>query len=736
MSKITRRSLLAAAAATAAAGKAGAGIFTRGGQTAAGGGLPALTATITFPGGTPGGGPFVFDIATGTDMGSYTNPSNTFTQRCIRSRNAGLPSFFVDFRPDTAGGRIEVVFWYGEVFGSVANGHIATDLATYTAVVKNAGTPVADFMSVSTRTIPYHRQGARWRFRTTQNRTILRTASQVFSEGWLPKMTQTAAKLAGTNTSTGKAWSGLAYSNVASGGSLIVPPTPPVLDSSNMGTIGASTPFNTGPNGPIYEPFMQATGGGLIVGALAGQDAGGKKFEEGMISEWVADYLLNANPDSLNTILQQAELCGSQMNSWYLPDNGTGACPYAKQDLTHYKSGSGNPAGFPSGAWVTIPADATPSANTIQASGADGHSETWFYIPYVLTEDPFFIEGIQYQQMYGVFYDAPGRYGDSSARANIGNVVNDATGATGLNGPFTVWSYPAECRNLGWGTKNVAHAWLMSPTSPPSWLLPKSAYAAYSSDYSVCGKKLILDSTDGMNSVFNYYMIMGPQALAAPQAGPAPVADFYQNFEQCYTTMAQAFAQFISLPVPTVAGQITPPSWGTHAAFSLGMMNSQFIATNPTDQFSIAGWNRQCPLIHDLAGPQLSDKFGNNAGSGIGENCPTSTSTSDNILTFFGYHCLHPSNTFAAMWALYGPALTGLATFPSAAFPGNQQDASMQNVNWQMAAAAVCKSAGVDTTNATALMAFFLNFIDYNWPNTADANLGISMYMRAGFDGT
>jgi hypothetical protein len=710
-------------------------------ETITGSALPALTATLTFPGGTPAGGPFVFDIASGTDMGSYTAPSGGFAQRCIRVRHASIPHFLVDFRPDTAGGRIEVVFWYGECSpGNTANvpsGYNPSPLAAYTCVVKNAGTPVADFMSVSTRSIPYHYWGARWRFRTVQNRTLVRTASQIFSQGWLPHMSLQAARLSGTNVSTGQAWSGQPYSHVP--GSIIIPPAPPLLNSSNMGFIGASTPFNTNANGPIYEPFMQSTTNdlsGVIVGVNAYQDAGGQKKEEGLISEWQADWLLNGTASSLNTMLQQAEMASSQMNSWYLPDAGTGACPEFKQDLAHYKSGTGSAAGFADGTWYGIPAADTPSPGGTLVCNLNGsHLEGgWAYLQFVLTEDPYFLEFLQYSTMGIVGYDAPSRNGDSSARANVGNLVGDATGQTGLNGPFTIWSYPREVRNLGWGVKNVAQSWKCSPASPPSWLLSQATYAAYSSDFSVCGKRVILDSTDDMNAVFKYYMNMNPGA--APTSPTNPWADYYQNFEQCYTTMGIALAAFLGLPVPQVAGQIVPPAWSVHAKFCLDMLSGQFVATNTTDQFSTAGWNRQCPLIHDLAGTMISTRFAHDAGAGVGAVCPTSTTTSDNILSFYGFHCLPSTSTFAALWTLYGPATTSTATFPAAAFPGNQQGASMANVNWQMAAAAMCKSAGVDTTNAQKVMDYLNLFIDYNWPNNADGQLGIAMYARAGFDGT
>jgi hypothetical protein len=73
-------------------------------------------------------------------------------------------------------------------------------------------------------------------------------------------------------------------------------------------------------------------------------------------------------------------------------------------------------------------------------------------------------------------------------------------------------------------------------------------------------------------------------------------------------------------------------------------------------------------------------------------------------------------------------------TFYNAQSPTNQQGGSMGNCSQIVAACAVAKSRSVPAAvNAKGWMD---TFIDYNYPNNADASMGIAFYAKCGFDGT
>ncbi len=190
MTPITRRGALLGGSATVLAFCPSAqAIELRTGATS--GGLANLVAQITFPRGSPVSGPVNFDIAAGTDVGSYTAPSAGFTQRCIRVRNASLPNFVVDFRPDISGGRIEAVFWNGEVDPvnlKVPSGH-TRDLPSYKVTIKNSESVIYS------ATIPYHYWATRWRYQSA-DRAVIRKSAQIFGN-FFPNMSLTAARLSG-----------------------------------------------------------------------------------------------------------------------------------------------------------------------------------------------------------------------------------------------------------------------------------------------------------------------------------------------------------------------------------------------------------------------------------------------------------------------------------------------------------------------------------------------------------
>jgi hypothetical protein len=575
---ITRRALLGGSSVIALLGMAlpvGARPI-HGGAAASGGGggLPALTAEITFPGGSPAGGPFTFDIATGTDVGSFVAPTAGFTQRCIRARNAGLANFFVDFRPDTSGGRVEVVFWNGETdpVGLTVTSGYTRDLVAYTCVIKNAGTTIATY------NIPFHYWGCRWRYNPTP-RTAIRTPAQVFSQNFLMSMSAAAARLTGysgvivppnppdipsTNPVTGNpCWTPFDPPSVTTGSTTLAAPasagatsvtlSAPLADTQCIIHLSNGTWQTFSPGGSttltLDKPLAASANNGATVyfasydlSILINNDSGGNRPEEGVITEWQAEYLLKSTdvtrgPIAWNNMIQQAEMMGAQWEGHYLPDVQTNGPVNFRNDATRWASYTRRGGGTPYGSYYRI--QGGPSNTVFNSSGGIAeHGANYFYIPYVLTEDPYYIEAMQYAHQDDKGYDIYGK------ENGIGHLGSDPTGASCICGTRGQWSYVAEPRNIGWGVRNTATAYATAQASPPSWMLPQSFYAEAGFNQAKLIDVLFTTSTNTFQTVFH---------------NPC-TADYLQLFETSYFLTALALANKVSLPT------VSPPPYSTGSA--------------------------------------------------------------------------------------------------------------------------------------------------------------------------
>ncbi len=671
-----------------------------------------LSAEISFPGGTPTGATVIFDMTAGTDIGNYVAPSAGFTQRCVRVRNAALTNFFVDFRPDLTGGRVEAVFWNGEVDPTnmtVPSGFVR-NLPVYDVVIKNAGTPI-----YSAR-IPLHYWACRWRYQSAV-RPVIRTGAQVFSDGFFPPMTTHAARLTGLNESTGQPWSGLPYSGV------IVPPTPAAVAAytpfgppnparvsttlSSGSPAGATSinltstagfgafdiiaialsdgthlttrmPTNTNPC-TIELPLPVAANAGAVVyaadfksGLLLNIETGGERPELGAMSEWAADYLLNGTPSSLNAIRQQAEIAASEW-PFYLSDLGTNASINYKSDLAHYRTFVSL---APYGGYYQA---AYQNRNGWDFHESDSHFQIHPYTVFALTEDAYFAEACQYLVQYGSGSSGAmlGREGNptsSHGGYGWGDLLGVPNGTGGVNGFATMCSNYAETRTVGNGIRNLAMAYKTAPVSPPLWLLPRGYYAAVSSDYSK-----VIDVLWTQNPLTTWSVF---RMLA--------IDPYYQAFEQSYGLIGMALADLFGMPVGA------SPSWFNTLTFYFGMIDG---LTNGT-----SGWNRQTPQIHDYRRNGTEPPF----------------------------VVMDSQASWADLNTTVGPTFKN-GTFPTAASPGNQQGGSMTNCAVMYAACACAQSRGVAA--APAALSWMSTFIDYNYPNNADASMGIAFFMRCGFSG-
>jgi hypothetical protein len=728
-----------------------------------GGGLPNLVATVTFPGGSPAGGPFTYDIANGIDMGSYIAPTAGFTQRCIRVRNAGLANFFVDFRPDLSGGRIEAVFWNGEVLGTVASSTFR-NLPAYTVAITLNGVTQSEVYRGSSSSIPYHYWGNRWRWQSAL-RSVIRTPSQVFSGSFLPNMSLSAARLTG--------YSGVIVPTAAS------IPTP----SNNNGKNGDGSAMTSGTAygyaGYLYQfPMIADSLSARLWGISCGGDDGGFRDEEGLITKWQADWLLNSTASSLNTFMQQAEFFSSQVNAMFLPDQIVGGPINQKSDLDHYTVSTNNfygsyykavnggyglalsSGGFngsysgttltvsssPShpiqpnmvvkdysnngttygtllpGTYIVTQLTGTPGdTGTYQLSQSqsgtsptqmlcfgttgeyqskgDEHSPQAWYLPWVITEDPYYIEGAQFHETFALQADI--YYKENT----IGNLAGDATGASGINGAFTLPpSNPGtgEERGGAWCVKNIASCYKMSPSSPPSWLLSSGYWGTVSSDVST-----FIDWIQSNWATDQFYTVFHSFSFASGSDTP-------QTFYKAYGAYCFGFADLVGLPVPAASGHSAPTNWKGQLTYMFDFIRKI------TDSTLASGWNVQSPLIHDTEPPTwMSNQGGSPSGCTVGDATHRPTGT----------NC---AATYAQFWTYAGTYTQDSSPYPSNPSPGLIGSAtSAGNLGPLIAAIAVAKSRAI--TGAANCFTWINSMIDYSYPQ---AGYNLSFNQQDAFDGT
>ncbi len=663
----------------AATGAAAAFSVTAGGS---------LTVEITFPGGVPTAATLVFDSALGTNMGDYVAPTAGFTQHCVRVRHASLSNFWVDFRPDASGTRTECVFWNGEcdpVGLTVPSGY-TRNLAGYTAVVKQGGS------TLSTTVIPRHYWGQRWRWQSAA-RTVIRTSAQVFSGGFLPPMTSAAGRIAGysgvivppvpaaqanytpfmapnivhaTTTAAATASLGATSLLLTNGASPFTDHgTVLVVTQSNGATLPVVVISGSGVNPVTLDRALEAS---VIAGATVYQsdyklgcllpiDAGGERPEIGLITEWQGDWLLRGTASSLTTLLNHAEMWSSDLNWFMMWDKQTGAALNFKSDNTRYLSHSYTTA-VGTLYWVQ-----RGLSNGFQWAQGEEHAYNMVYLPWVLTEDPYYIETQQAMCSWYMGWFIGGR--DTGGALSVLPV-----------GTRRVCSYIAETRTWGWGLRNLAMAWRMSPASPPSWLQPQSLFSALSDDYAYVADYYWRTPGHGAEAnVHSIFRLVGN-------------SNYYQAFEQAFALYGLSMAVFFGMPV------VTAPSWNTLLNFFFGMFDGLLDGTS--------GWNQQLPQPHDLnfTTPGQSDYL--------------------NINSF----------------STWGTFYTAFAAIPGAKInsdpsPANQQGGTLTNANYMVAACAIAKSLGVPT--ALTAKTWLDTYIDYNWPLPAYQN---SFAAKDGFSGT
>jgi hypothetical protein len=173
-----------------------------------------------------------------------------------------------------------------------------------------------------------------------------------------------------------------------------------------------------------------------LCGFTPGMGGTGGRADIGVVTGWQAEWMCTEGADMLRTVLVQ----GEASFNWRFRDSDTGAIfdaikMYPKASL-HWGNG---PSGQPQVYHGTGPKPGLDSA----------HSPSCYYVPFLLTGDPYFLEYHQGALMYH-YMEIP---------RNPGTVVGSE-----------------QVRGVAWSLRMLLNAADATPDEVPSWLLPKSLF--------------------------------------------------------------------------------------------------------------------------------------------------------------------------------------------------------------------------------------------------------------------
>lgn len=380
---------------------------------------------------------FTFYENNAKDMGDYADPFGFgVSQHCHRVLNAGL-QIAVDFRPDTDGSREEIVVRYGMLpasfyaAASATSPAVADITAPYTADFYNNGALVVSL------TIPLHWYWAKWRWSKTSAgainvpRPVKTTAAALISQGL-------------------------------------------ILPYNSAYTYGSATPAPAEfiwPMGAVDAGNSQTNTGLFIdVGAEGGRP------DIGPMTEWQADWILNGTASSLATLFAHGEVVAAMPINWI--DDQTGAIincfTYQTQIIspTVLRYVPQSPENEAQGKFVYEPA----------------HDPAIAYLPFLLTGDAYYLEGIHAQANYTIGWTQQFTAGE----------YNPIPGFVTSN----------QYRAVAWGLRDIFYARKVTPASTPSWLNNQAYWERVTNanlGNAATGPQAVMASTAIVESLFRCY---------------------------------------------------------------------------------------------------------------------------------------------------------------------------------------------------------------------------------------
>lgn len=205
------------------------------------------------------------------------------------------------------------------------------------------------------------------------------------------------------------------------------------------------------PGGP-YAYFANYAYTPMGLGGLVhGMGTGGDRPELGPLTKPQADFLLFGTPLARDVMLAQAEASASL--PFHIRDEKTGAWLNNRAKPYHSL--------HPNSPVPRVPNPAVPIPQvTTFAYMQTAHMPQLTYAPYLLTDDPYYLEELQAVALYHTI--------ESSGH----QIVQKLPGL----------AQPGETRGMAWGIRDIALAAKATPATVPSWLSPQSLYLANLAD--------------------------------------------------------------------------------------------------------------------------------------------------------------------------------------------------------------------------------------------------------------
>ncbi|MCE9523001.1 MAG: hypothetical protein K8S25_11305, partial [Alphaproteobacteria bacterium] len=191
---------------------------------------------------------------------------------------------------------------------------------------------------------------------------------------------------------------------------------------------------------PTYAGPMDTGGLQTSVGAA------GERLELGPVTEFQADYLISGRDASLAALRAQAEAAASM--PMHMRDEKTNAPVdfFQYPGLDWYQSEAGTP-------WVKATDAMRDASGQVTCDwGLDSsHDPALNYVPFLLTDDPFHLEELQFQ----------------------GNQTLGWTGYHRSENKLQI-VYPGETRSFAWSMRTMFQLAKVTPETTPQWLKPRS----------------------------------------------------------------------------------------------------------------------------------------------------------------------------------------------------------------------------------------------------------------------
>lgn len=502
--------------------------------TPAGTSTSTLQVTLNFIDGKS----LTFRQSSATDMGDYQDAY--IHQKCYRQVASGngdyRDAFLVFFRPDADGTRDEVIVEFGTLYNfatsppTSASGVVPQQLLlppkakvtrntggtsvqsgpTYFAIsyVRPEGESVAthptayqislnpgDYVSV---TPPPAIAGALgynvYAYPFSFSSTYYKQNASVIPFGTTFTTPTTGLLTSGTTFPTTSAYN--AYTAVISGGTLTTPVTVPVSNHwwptrwrfktsdrtvvrpyNDLVTLKAIAPMSSTyrGTGAFGAPPKSTWSGPMGTGGLntAMPDVADHP-DLGPITEWQGYYLM-ADATYKDSIMAQAEAVGS-MRIW-IRDRNTGALvdPGAHPYIAFNDANGGINA-------IPIP-DVVPSGASSYFTMDVSHLPAAAFVPYMLTSDPYFLEGHQALAVYGIL------------ESNLSR----------LNNKLQRLSSVAQPRAIAWNWRDIFRSAMFTPSTTPSWLMSKATWQLFIPDQVTYVNNFINSTTNPVNTVFKFF---------------------------------------------------------------------------------------------------------------------------------------------------------------------------------------------------------------------------------------